>query len=307
MRRDDGVRIWRIAPSNQGQSWQDCRASGCIGIGWKDLGDFRKYESEKELDASLKRRGGVGQNGAQKIMQFVNEIRVGDIVVANKGESSILGIGIISGEYVPADAAENPMPKSRIPQVRAVQWFTADAVPLEKKFFGTRPRLLEELKWAMWSKIVDVYNGIGVDIQQLAAFHRSTLINALVAVPVLELLFSASEGTLTVAMRKHYKRDAELRSKKIESFISASKRLCCEVPGCGFDFELRYWELGRGYAQVHHLNQLASTGETTTLLEDLRIVCANCHVMIHRHNDCRPMSDLIAKKEKERRKPDVSL
>jgi predicted HNH restriction endonuclease len=66
------------------------------------------------------------------------------------------------------------------------------------------------------------------------------------------------------------------------------------VPRCGFDFERAYGELGRGYAHVHHKRPLSERdGDEVTRLEDLAVVCANCHAMIHLGNQCRPLDALI--------------
>jgi 5-methylcytosine-specific restriction enzyme A len=65
---------------------------------------------------------------------------------------------------------------------------------------------------------------------------------------------------------------------------TASGKLICEVPNCGFDFKKRYGAIGDGYAQVHHLVPLknAPFDGRKIFLKDLAVVCANCHVMIHR-------------------------
>jgi predicted HNH restriction endonuclease len=65
--------------------------------------------------------------------------------------------------------------------------------------------------------------------------------------------------------------------------LRATGSLVCEVSGCGFDFFRTYGELGREFAECHHrvpLSLLAGVRETR--LEDLAIVCANCHRMLHR-------------------------
>ncbi len=53
---------------------------------------------------------------------------------------------------------------------------------------------------------------------------------------------------------------------------------------CGFDFYVRYGDLGLGYIHVHHLKPLSEIREEYELdpLADLRPVCANCHCMLHR-------------------------
>lgn len=106
---------------------------------------------------------------------------------------------------------------------------------------------------------------------------------------------SAFEGEARLTFIKHRKREKLLR----DTIIAKAKKLAngklkCEVPGCGFDFEAVYGELGRDYAQVHHLNPLGDrTTPTQTKLTDLAVVCANCHAMIHRGGKCRPLDKLI--------------
>ncbi|MCP9491884.1 MAG: HNH endonuclease, partial [Solirubrobacteraceae bacterium MAG38_C4-C5] len=48
-----------------------------------------------------------------------------------------------------------------------------------------------------------------------------------------------------------------------------------------FDFFRRYGDCGRGFAECHHVRPL-NEGGRETLIEDLAVVCANCHRMIHR-------------------------
>lgn len=108
---------------------------------------------------------------------------------------------------------------------------------------------------------------------------------------------AALEGEIRTRMVRHRLRERELRESKLAEAKrrSTDERLRCEVPGCGFDFEAVYGELGRGYAPVHHLLPLSGTeGTRTTTLADLAVVCANCHAMIHRSGACRPISDLVA-------------
>ncbi|WP_418155601.1 HNH endonuclease [Actinoalloteichus caeruleus] len=90
----------------------------------------------------------------------------------------------------------------------------------------------------------------------------------------------AREGRLLE--RRHYRRerDPKLRRSKIEKALRERGHLRCET--CEFDFEATYGEQGRGYIECHHVVPLHASGETTTRLEDLVLICANCHRMIHR-------------------------
>jgi predicted HNH restriction endonuclease len=110
---------------------------------------------------------------------------------------------------------------------------------------------------------------------------------------------SAKEGRIREHLAKSRYRESLLRKAKIAKALAGSpdRKLRCEVPGCGFCFEEVYGKLGRRYAHVHHLEALsAAPGEVTTTIEDLAIVCANCHSMIHKGNECRPLKGLIARR-----------
>jgi hypothetical protein len=103
-------------------------------------------------------------------------------------------------------------------------------------------------------------------------------------------------GAATVHLREHRRRERRLRVSKIHAAraMSADGRLQCEVPGCEFEFGAVYGPLGEGYAQVHHLKPLGGRrGDEPTTLEDLAIVCANCHAMIHLGGANRPLRTLI--------------
>ena len=103
------------------------------------------------------------------------------------------------------------------------------------------------------------------------------------------------EGHLRVFFGRHRQREHRLRRAKIRSVLRISGRLRCEVPSCAFDFEERYGHLGQEYAQVHHLVPLAALdARRRTTLNDLAIVCANCHAMIHRGGACRPLKEISA-------------
>jgi hypothetical protein len=97
---------------------------------------------------------------------------------------------------------------------------------------------------------------------------------------------SAVEGTLQ--LKSHYRRERsrKLISEKKEQYKRLNGLLGCEI--CGLSFvEIYPKSLGEDFIEVHHktpLSQIESTIRTT--LDDLLLVCANCHRMIHRTKDC---------------------
>ena len=70
-----------------------------------------------------------------------------------------------------------------------------------------------------------------------------------------------------------------------------ARRICITHYGakcfvCGFDFENRYGDAGRGIIHVHHERALSTIGEAYEVnpITDLKPVCPNCHAVIH-HRD----------------------
>ncbi|MFF7193047.1 HNH endonuclease [Streptomyces sp. NPDC008079] len=91
---------------------------------------------------------------------------------------------------------------------------------------------------------------------------------------------AAPEGRLLARLHHARERDPKLRARKIKSVLAAGGSLRCEV--CDFSFAETYGSLGDGYIEVHHTLPLHVSGETTTSLDDLALLCSNCHRMCHR-------------------------
>jgi len=68
----------------------------------------------------------------------------------------------------------------------------------------------------------------------------------------------------------------------------------CRCEACGFMFEEKYGDFGANYIECHHENPLSErpeidwTDELKTSIDDVKLLCANCHRMIHH---TRPAKD----------------
>lgn len=94
---------------------------------------------------------------------------------------------------------------------------------------------------------------------------------------------ASGEGGLALRAHLRRERDPKLRRKKISDTKRRGLPIACEV--CDFDFGLVYGARGLDYIECHHRTPLHVTGETTTRLIDLALLCSNCHRMIHRTNE----------------------
>ena len=104
------------------------------------------------------------------------------------------------------------------------------------------------------------------------------------------------EGNVLYRMHRARERNAKLVRLAKGRALKSNGRLACAA--CRFDFARRYGSVGEGYIECHHtrpLSQLAS--ERRTRLEDVALLCSNCHRMVHRRRPwlgVREISSLLA-------------
>ena len=101
----------------------------------------------------------------------------------------------------------------------------------------------------------------------------------------------AQEGNLLVRVHRYRERDKKIISKKKEKVLNDTDRLQCE--GCGFEFRETYGRRGDGFIECHHTKPVSEMmpGDKTTL-DDLCLICSNCHRMIHRSKPWLTMDQL---------------
>ena len=90
----------------------------------------------------------------------------------------------------------------------------------------------------------------------------------------------AEEGRVITALHRRYERDKRIVQKAKKRMLAVLGHLACEA--CGFDFRERYGAHGEGFIECHHTWPVHTLkpGEKTKI-SDLRLLCANCHRMIH--------------------------
>ena len=94
-------------------------------------------------------------------------------------------------------------------------------------------------------------------------------------------------------LRKHIARERNqaLIKKAKQNFVKKHGKLFCEV--CEFDFEKVYGDIGKGFIEAHHIKPVSDMKENEqTKVEDIIMVCSNCHSMIHRRKPWLTKSEL---------------
>lgn len=92
--------------------------------------------------------------------------------------------------------------------------------------------------------------------------------------------YEAKEGRVSYRLHKHLERDRKIIALKKEKVLKEKGKLECEA--CSFDFQASYGIRGQGCIDAHHMNPVHAMEEgSVTTMDDLALLCSNCHRMVH--------------------------
>lgn len=90
----------------------------------------------------------------------------------------------------------------------------------------------------------------------------------------------AEEGRVLSRVHRIRERNTKLRAVRCARALEEAGSLACEA--CGFDFEAIYGNRGRSFIECHHVKPVSELlPGVKTSIEDLALLCSNCHRMIH--------------------------
>lgn len=103
VRRDD-PNVYKVATGEDGTRWDDFKEGGFLCVGWDEVGDLRQYGSEQDFREAFYEQyldglyEGVKRKASEKAGELwsLMEMKPGDRIVANEGESKVLGVGTVS-------------------------------------------------------------------------------------------------------------------------------------------------------------------------------------------------------------------
>lgn len=91
--------FWKIAPGEGAKYWNDCVSGQYMCIGWDEMGDLAQYSDEDAFINAFQAKCSSSRKGKwREVWDFVH-VKEGDVVVANRGITSIMGIGSATGKY----------------------------------------------------------------------------------------------------------------------------------------------------------------------------------------------------------------
>jgi 5-methylcytosine-specific restriction protein A len=93
-------------------------------------------------------------------------------------------------------------------------------------------------------------------------------------------LAEAEEGRILTCIHRSRERSRKLIEKKKASALRLNGCLKCEA--CSFDFKAVYGSRGATFIEAHHIKPVHTlVPASKTRLEDLVLLCSNCHRMVH--------------------------
>ncbi|MGH7455743.1 MAG: HNH endonuclease [bacterium] len=242
--------IWRMSfrAGNQGhEMWRDCFRLGIAAITYYPLvkTDLSKYPNgePKELWAQLE------STQKASLRRVAYEMKAGDIIYVKQGPK-IVSKGVVKGSYQ-FDSKFRLIDPNGEPWAHQVPVEWVSDFPEIEILLGSEPLTVKELS--------------PDNVQKLEAAIEKV---------------SESNRQKEVVEGETYKIEAVFRSRN-RALIQAKKANSdyrCEV--CGFNFEATYGAIGREYIIAHHLRPISS-GVIKTTLDDIALLCANCHAMVH--------------------------
>jgi len=99
----ESKRYWIYTPGNNGDKWDEFYEQGIMAIGWDEMGDLSQFTTKDEVEVELRRLSRQNEikktNDALANWQFKHEISIGDVIIAKKGQTVLLGYGEVSSDF----------------------------------------------------------------------------------------------------------------------------------------------------------------------------------------------------------------
>jgi hypothetical protein len=188
-------KVWKIAPGPQAKHWEMFRDRECISIAFLDDADFRSFADTNAVKQALL-DSGQKSGSAGAIWKFTHRMTPGDIVIANKGIDTVVGIGTIISNYIAPNDPSNPSPDREYRHTRQVKWVITEPLNFSKRLFvqQTVGRVFAD----DWQTIKQTY---------------------LEKYPHLQELFAELEGKVQIAV-------ADGSQKTVETVVQLSQKEC---------------------------------------------------------------------------------
>lgn len=113
------VHYWIYSPGDKAANWDEFYNAGIMAIGWDSIGDLKTFTGKEDMKQRMKDTIDSDKsykNAAHITWQFANDMKIGDVVFAKKGTSSIVGRGVVISDYEYDDSRQH------YKNIRKVNW-----------------------------------------------------------------------------------------------------------------------------------------------------------------------------------------
>ena len=123
----ESARVWKIAPGEGARVWTEWKEGGYASMGWTDLGDLTGLTTKQweAVHAEACETHGWTKGGPKQPWRLSTKVRVGDLILANRGQNEVLGVGRVTDDYyfVPGEDFGHRVP---------VEWLGVDPFPVSQ-------------------------------------------------------------------------------------------------------------------------------------------------------------------------------
>lgn len=144
------VRVWVLSAGEGARMWGDFVEKDLIAIGWDFLGDLAEYPNREAIADGIiehvDRENPI--NDTLACWQFAHEMAQGDVIIAKKGRSKLLGLGRVRGDYL------YEIERGEYKHVRPVQWLRTGTWTIPKGLWITNKTLTDYTDspaWVRWA------------------------------------------------------------------------------------------------------------------------------------------------------------
>jgi len=284
------MKIWRMSfrcGTGGHEMWPYCLKYGVAAITYFPIADIdlSKYmeKEPKKLWKRLSVTKKLSPSQKYSLWRVAREMKKDDIIYVKQG-STIVGKGIVQGPYqfdtenrimCPEGGGvwRHQVPVNWLPDFLPIDIFLGDL-----QIYTVRELSKDDIR-------------VIQDLEKLNILEHEVQ-NLKENIEKQDKILSPEALTEVIEGLKAYREVLFLsRNRGIIETKKSQSDYTCEV--CGFNFEKSYGDIGHNYIVAHHIEPLGQRQDPSkTKLEDIALLCANCHAMIHTKNPPRSITEL---------------